>query len=125
MIGAVADTLVDDQGLNWPRVMAPFEVVIVPSKSWNKDALEVYDELYTAPVGTGYSGIDLVLDDRAVSFPWKMRDADLVGFPIIVVVGRRWEAEKMCEVQCRRLGIRQELHIGELQNFVMSLLVQL
>jgi prolyl-tRNA synthetase len=125
MIGAVADTLADDKGLNWPRVMAPFDLVIVPSKGRNKDALEVYDELCTAPMATGDSGIDLVLDDREVSFPWKMRDADLAGFPIIIVVGRRWEAEKMCEVQCRRLEVRQELHIGELQNFVMSLLVQL
>jgi prolyl-tRNA synthetase len=125
MIGAVADTLADDRGLNWPRVMAPFEVVIVPSKGRDEDALDVYDALRALPMTSGDSSIDLVLDDRGVSFPWKMHDADLVGFPIIVIVGRRWEAEKMCEVQCRRLEVLQELHIGELQDFVMSLLVRL
>jgi prolyl-tRNA synthetase len=125
MIGAVADTLADDKGLNWPRVMAPFEVVIVPSKGLDEAALEVYDVLLKMPTESGVSQLDLILDDRAQSFPWKMQDADLVGYPIIVVVGRRWKADSSCEVQCRRLQLRQDVSIRELANFIRSVLSQL
>lgn len=125
MIGAVADNLADDKGLNWPRVMAPFEVVIVPGKGLDEAALKVYDVLCRVPTGPGNSQLDLILDDRETSFPWKMQDADLVGYPVIVVVGRRWKAENLCEVQCRRLQLRQEVAIGELADFVRSVLAQL
>jgi len=124
MIGAVADTLADDKGLNWPRVMAPFEVVIVPGKGLDEAALQVYDILQ-APTGPGTCQLDMILDDRMESFPWKMQDADLVGYPVIIVVGRRWKAESKCEVQCRRLKIRQEVPLGELPELVWSVLARL
>jgi prolyl-tRNA synthetase len=125
MIGAVADTLSDVKGLNWPRAMAPYEVVVIPGKDLDSAALEVYDSLAASPTVPENSRIDLILDDRAVRFPWKLNDADLVGYPIIVVVGRRWSTEKKCEVQCRQLNLREEVPFTELSNFVTSLLVQL
>jgi prolyl-tRNA synthetase len=125
MIGAVADTLADDRGLNWPRVMAPFEVVIVPSKGLDEAALEVYDVLCKLQTASSTSQLDLVLDDRAESFPWKMQDADLVGYPVIIIVGRKWKAEGICEVQCRRLQLRQQVPIGELADLIRSVLSQL
>ncbi|POS87129.1 hypothetical protein EPUL_000720, partial [Erysiphe pulchra] len=94
MIGAVADTLADEKGLNWPRVMAPYEVVIISSKGLESGAEAVYDQInlgFTAPA------IDIAIDDRNLSFPWKMRDADLIGYPIIIIVGRKWESERTCE----------------------------
>jgi prolyl-tRNA synthetase len=48
-----------------------------------------------------------------------------VGYPVIVVVGRRWKAESICEVQCRRLQLRQEVAIEELSDYVRSLLARL
>lgn len=128
MIGAIAETLADERGLNWPRVMAPFEAVIVPGKDLDSAALEVYDELLAKSRVSNDSEntpLDLVLDDRRVTFPWKMRDADLVGYPVIIVVGRRWETEQMCEVQCRRLQIREDVPLERLSAFVQSILVQL
>jgi prolyl-tRNA synthetase len=125
MIGAVADTLADRKGLNWPRAMAPFEVVVIGSKGNNDTAAEVYDILSSGSELSRSLPLDLILDDREASFPWKMQDADLVGYPVIVVVGRGWKAGRTCEVQCRRLKIRQEVPIGELFGVVNSLLVQL
>lgn len=127
IIGAVADSLADEKGLNWPRVMAPFEVVVIALK-FPEGALKVYDalcELNGRSADRGSMDVDVVLDDRENSFGWKMQDADLVGYPVIVVVGRRWKEEMVCEVQCRRLKIREEVHIGKLLSFVKSLLVKL
>ena len=120
IIGAVADTLADEKGLNWPRVMAPFEVAIVPAKKTDEGTEEVYDIL--SQTGANVDTVDVVLDDRKESFAWKMRDADLVGYPVIVVVGRRWKSDRICEVQCRRLKIREEMPVDNLLNFVKSLL---
>lgn len=128
MIGAVAETLVDKKGLNWPRVIAPYEIVVVPAKGRENEAIAVYDMLAgisPQPPGSHNTGLDLVLDDRDHAFSWKMHDADLVGYPVIVIVGKRWDAEKACEVQCRRLDIKKSIPVEELPQFINSLLSRL
>ena len=124
IIGAVADYLADDKGLNWPRVMAPFEAIIVPAYEVDA-AVEVYDIMSAVPQVSGGSSLDLVLDDRPNRFAWKMRDADRTGYPVIIVVGKKWTAEKKCEVQCRRLKVCQDVPSHQLSEFVESLLSQL
>lgn len=121
MIAAVADTLCDEKGLNWPRIMAPYEVVVIPGKNLEDGALEVYDSL-SAKDAKDNAQLDIVLDDRTESFPWKMKDADLVGYPVIVVVGKRWLKGGMCEVQCRRLDVKEDVRFDELKGFVSGLL---
>ncbi len=113
LVAAVAETLADEKGLNWPSVIAPYEAVVVPARGMDEDAVTVYDELAT--------GIEAVLDDRAKSFPWKMQDADLVGYPIIVVVGKGWKKDNTCEVQCRRLGVKEDVSLDKLMTFVENL----
>jgi len=128
IIGAVADTLVDKKGLNWPRVMAPFEVVIIPGKDLESAAVDVYDTMVAGAVDVQQSIEplrDIALDDRKLPFPWKLKDADLVGYPVIVVVGRKWKTEKKCEVQCRRLNVQEEVPIEDLYMHVTLLLSSL
>lgn len=125
IIGAVADTLADEKGLNWPRVMAPYEVIVVPAKGNDEAALEVYDALSSIQTSADHTPLDLILDDREQAFPWKMGDADLIGYPVVVVVGRKWKTERVCEIQCRRLEVHQDVFIDELPAFVQSLLSQL
>ncbi|SZE99365.1 unnamed protein product [Blumeria hordei] len=125
LIGAVADTLADKKGLNWPRAMAPYEVVIISCKGLEVGAEEVYDKLSEAAIVKPSQMFDLVLDDRKQSFSWKMQDADLVGYPVIVVIGRKWGSDKVCEVQCRRLNVRSEVCIDDLNDTVNSILMQL
>ncbi|ESZ91356.1 hypothetical protein SBOR_8264 [Sclerotinia borealis F-4128] len=117
MIGAVAETLADEKGLNWPRVMAPFEIVVVPGKGLGEDALQIFDTLSAAKM-------DPVVDDREVSIAWKLRDADLIGYPVIVLLGRKWK-EGLCEVQCRRLGVKEDVKVEDMKSFVGKLLSQL
>lgn len=122
MISAVADLLSDAKGLNWPRVMAPYEVVVVPTKGLEEDAENVYDSLVS---GDG-TPLDTILDDRKKELGWKLGDADLIGYPVIVVVGKGWKREKKLEVQCRRLdGFRKDVSLEDLPGVVRSLLSQL
>ncbi|KAK2750340.1 hypothetical protein FQN57_003820 [Myotisia sp. PD_48] len=123
MMCAVADALADDRGLNWPQAIAPFQAVIVPAKGLEKEAEQVYDKL----LAHGEDSMDIILDDRPRDLPWKLRDADLVGYPIILVVGKKsWASENKVEVQCRRMGdLRDTVHLDELPVYVKSLLSKL
>ncbi|KAF1830614.1 prolyl-tRNA synthetase [Decorospora gaudefroyi] len=121
IIGAVASLLSDTNGVNWPRVIAPYEAILITSPSADETHVaEVYDALY----GAGH--VDLVLDDRVgKSLGWKLRDADLIGYPVVVVLGRGWKERGEVEVQCRRLGVKKEVGLEELRAEVLALLAQL
>ncbi len=125
LIAAVADILQDSQGLNWPRVMAPFEAVIISSQDTTSETCQVYDQL--ALRTNNEDGIDCIIDDRQnKGIGFKFKDADLNGYPVIVVVGRGMaQAEKTCEVQCRRLGVKSDVPVQELKGTILGLLAQL
>ncbi|KAJ5135755.1 Prolyl-tRNA synthetase class IIa bacterial-type [Penicillium bovifimosum] len=121
MISAVANRLADSKGLNWPRAMAPYEVVVVSGKALETVADQVYDNL-TSDVS---APVDVILDDRDKGMGWKLGDADLIGYPIIVVVGNGWKKHQTLEVQCRRLDVKEDVSLDRLRTFVESLLTQL
>lgn len=129
IIGAVAHHLADEKGLNWPRAIAPYEVVVIPGRDAQENDINiVYDQLVgqsTPGESKSAQPLDVVMDDRAGSFPWKMKDADIVGYPVVVLMGRRWAAERVCEVQCRRLSIKKDVSFDELPVYVSELLSQL
>ncbi|ROV91831.1 hypothetical protein VSDG_06505 [Cytospora chrysosperma] len=127
IIGAVADHLADERGLNWPRVIAPYDVVIVynpKDSSLVKDAETLYDSLVMESDRS--TVLDAIIDDRGdSSMGWKLKDADLVGYPVIVVLGREWKASGRLEVQCRRLGYKELVGSDNLRSCVADLLGQL
>jgi prolyl-tRNA synthetase len=129
IIGAVAHHLADKKGLNWPRAIAPYEVVIIPGRSVQEnDANTIYDQLVQQEVpgqSQTLQALDVVLDDRPLTFPWKMKDADTVGYPVVVLMGRRWASEKLCEVQCRRLSVKEDVSFEDLSVYINKLLSQL
>jgi prolyl-tRNA synthetase len=121
MISAVANRLADSKGLNWPCAIAPYEVMVVPGKGLETVADQVYDSLTADPAAP----VDAILDDRDKGMGWKLGDADLIGYPVIVVVGNGWKKKQTLEVQCRRLGIKEDVPLDELRTFVKSLLTQI
>lgn len=115
LIGAAASLLADRAGLNWPLAISPFQVLIVPGGATDDEQVgHVYDDLLS-------SLDDAAIDDRDRPLGWKLKDADLVGYPIIVVMGRRWKDERVVEVQCRRLGVREEVPCDALGEKVRAL----
>ncbi|EXJ84787.1 prolyl-tRNA synthetase [Capronia epimyces CBS 606.96] len=124
LIAAVASCLADERGLNWPRVIAPFEVVILvakPEPNRLQAAEQIYDQLSTSELGVA----DVLLDDRQEQgLGWKLKDADMIGYPVLVVLGKGFD-RGMAEVQCRRLNIKQDVEIDRVVAFVHGLLKQL
>lgn len=97
-VAAVIEQNHDEFGIVWPAVVAPFHVVVTPINVKNDDQRELaeklYDELKSA-------GIEVVLDDRKERPGVKFKDAELIGFPIRVAVGRG-AAEGKVEYVLRR-----------------------
>lgn len=129
LVGAVAGLLCDERGLNWPRGLAPWEVVVLVAGGEEEGRAvgeRVYDVLGGGE-GEGRDGhVDAVLDDRVgKSLGWKLRDAELIGYPVVVVVGRGWRERSVVEVQCRRLGVKRDVGLGEVRSVVAELLARL
>ena len=115
LVGAAASLLADKKGLNWPLAIAPFGVLVVPAARIDASDLEaVYDRL-AAPSGSEHD-LDVAIDDRDHEVGWKLNDADLVGYPFIVVIGRAWKSRRAIELQCRRLGVNEEVLVHELES---------
>jgi prolyl-tRNA synthetase len=107
-VAAIAEQHHDDRGLIWPPEVAPVDVHIVAA---GKDgqvaaALDLAGELVRA-------GVRVLVDDRGnVSAGVKFTDAELIGVPRTVVVGRRL-AEGYAELRDRRTGARRELRLSD------------
>ncbi|MBY8888889.1 proline--tRNA ligase [Streptomyces sp. PTM05] len=107
-VAALAEQTADEQGLCWPREVAPADVhVVAAGKAAQTElALEIADRLHAA-------GVRVLVDDRAgVSPGVKFTDAELIGVPTILVAGRR-AGEGVVELKDRRTGEREELTVDK------------
>jgi prolyl-tRNA synthetase len=62
--------------------------------------------------------LDVAIDDRDRPLGWKLNDADLIGYPFIIVLGKAWKARGAVEVQCRRLRVKEEVLLADLVGSV-------
>jgi prolyl-tRNA synthetase len=109
-VAAIAEQTHDELGLCWPREVAPADVHVVATGK--DDAVFAMAEALSA--GLEERGVRVMLDDRrGVSPGVKFKDAELVGVPTIVVVGRGL-AEGVVEVRDRRTGDRVDVPVGDL-----------
>ena len=110
-VAAVAEYAHDDAGLVWPKELAPFDVhLIVAGK--DETVIAGAEQVYADLVGEGF---DVLFDDRPgkVSLGVKFKDAELIGVPTIVVVGKGF-VDGLVEVKDRASGERQDVPIGDL-----------
>ena len=87
----------DDKGIIWPISIAPFEVIIVPAGNTDEitaAAEKVYNELAAA-------GVEVLLDDRDARGGVKFNDADLLGIPVRITIGKKSLANGNVEIKLR------------------------
>jgi prolyl-tRNA synthetase len=107
LVAVIAEQHHDELGLRWPSEIAPFDVHLVIA---NKDA-EARSGAIALAADLDRLGIDVLLDDRQASPGVKFKDAELLGVPWIVVVGRGW-ADGTVELRNRFSGETRELAVG-------------
>jgi prolyl-tRNA synthetase len=91
----------DDNGMIWPLSIAPFQVHLMTANANVDEVTETAESLYKAFLDTG---IEVLYDDREASAGYKFKDADLIGVPFRVVVGKKGLERGMVEVSTRAGG---------------------
>lgn len=84
-VAAIIEQNHDENGIVWPFAVAPYQVVVTVVKAGDPAMKEAGDKIYSELTGAGY---DVILDDRKERPGVKFKDADLIGFPVRVTVGK-------------------------------------
>jgi prolyl-tRNA synthetase len=110
-MAAVVEQHHDEQGIVWPRSVAPYDVHVVALPGVEQQAEEAATALSAA-------GADVLLDDRDQRAGEKFADADLIGCPIRVTVGKKTAEDGAVDVRDRATGEERRVAIGELGGIV-------
>ncbi len=106
----------DDNGMSLPPAIAPFEVVITPVNRKNDELREGAEALYAK---CKRAGLDAIYDDRDERPGVKFKDAELVGIPYRITIGKKF-AHGMVEVSERRSRETFEVPVNEAVDFVLG-----
>ena len=115
-LSAIVEQNNDENGIIWPKSVTPFELHLITINPKKDDQRELADQLYTQ-LKENY---DVLYDDRKERAGVKFNDADLIGLPIRIVVGKN-AAEGIVEVKRRDTGDSEDVHIDNLINYVNEL----
>src|SRR3954447_14238869 len=99
IVAAAVEQFADDAGISWPRALAPFDLELVTLGKPGEEAREVSDRLYEELKA---EGLDVLYDDRDASPGEKFADAELLGVPLRLTVGKKSVEAGEVEVQIRR-----------------------
>ncbi len=99
----------DENGMILPVSIAPFEVIVVPVNAKEESQMKLAEEIYAKLKA---DGIDALLDDREERAGVKFKDADLIGIPLRIVVGKKC-GEGIVEYKLRRGGDAEEKTVEE------------
>ncbi|WP_155590268.1 proline--tRNA ligase [Lysinibacillus cavernae] len=100
ILAAVAEHFQDENGFTWPTQLAPYDIHVVPVNTKDEAQVALADELYGLLKSYRF---DVLLDDRAERAGVKFADADLIGLPVRVTVGKK-ATEGIVEVKFRQTG---------------------
>ena len=98
ILAAVIEQRHDAAGIIWPPALAPFQVVVTVLEPDRPEAARAGEEALAALSAAGFEAL---LDDREQSPGSKLKDADLVGIPVQVVIGKVWKSDRQLELVLR------------------------
>jgi prolyl-tRNA synthetase len=106
ILAAVIEQHHDEAGITWPKAIAPAQVAVILATRDHEPSVQAAEQLY-ADLQAG--GTTVVLDDREAAAGVKFNDADLVGYPVQVVVGKRGVEAGQLDVKIRATGERRQV----------------
>lgn len=113
----------DDNGIIWPIEIAPYHVLVVPVNTKDEASAAKAEEIY---MQLKKVGLETVIDDRKERPGVKFKDADLIGYPLRVVVGPKTLTEGKLEVKIRKTGEIRYLpldgdYVQDIKNIIAEL----
>jgi prolyl-tRNA synthetase len=119
VLAAAAEQFHDDGGLRLPKVLAPFAAVVIVANRDHEGVVAEAERIYRE---LAERGVDVVLDDRGETAGVKFADADLIGYPVQVVVGKRGIQAGTADLKLRAGGERSQVPLADAASAVVDLL---
>jgi prolyl-tRNA synthetase len=114
-MAAIIEVHHDDKGIIWPAAVAPFDVVVVVAQQNDAAVAEAGEQVYRRLLD---SGVDVIIDDRTARAGEKFSDAELVGIPLRITIGKRGLASGTAEVTERATGETRPVPLDEIPEHV-------
>jgi prolyl-tRNA synthetase len=118
LIASVIEQNHDESGCIWTKETAPYMVNIMISNIKEQAQVDLGEELYTRLQD---AGVEVMLDDRKERFGFKMKDAELIGFPYTVIVGKEL-ANSMVQIFDRKTKEKTSVHVDEVYEKLMEMI---
>lgn len=115
IVAAVIEQNHDKDGIIWPKELTPYPVIITPTNMADEDITSAAEALYGELISQGF---DVIYDDRKISAGAKFKDADLVGVPLRVTIGRAFKSNGKYELRFRKTGDVLELDRTDIQSAI-------
>ena len=112
----------DEKGIVWPRNLAPFEVIVIPVNFKNEDLKNTCESIYNQ---LKEMGVEAILDDRQDRLGGKLKDADLIGIPLQIIVGPKNLEEGKVEIKIRKTQESQLHPYPQIVNDIPNILKDL
>jgi prolyl-tRNA synthetase len=116
LIAAVIEQHHDDKGCIWTRATAPYLVNIMVSNIKDEAQMALGESLYASLCA---AGVETIIDDRKERFGFKMKDAELVGYPLTVIIGKEL-ANGNVQLYDRSMGEKRDVPADEVQARIME-----
>lgn len=118
---AAVEAFHDEHGIKWPAAIAPYDLVVIPANPQDPEIMQASEDLHRR---LNAAGVETVLDDREDRAGVKFKDADLIGFPLRITVGKALKEGKV-ELKNRANGELQEIVLADAVDHVRGLLSRL
>lgn len=118
LLSAIVEQHSDENGIVWPRSIAPFDVHVIPVNVKKEEQVELSEKVTELLENAGYK---VLVDERKERPGVKFADSDLIGIPARITVGKK-AAEGIVEIKLRRTGETLEVKLDELLNSLQILL---
>jgi prolyl-tRNA synthetase len=120
-MAAIIEVHNDEKGIAWPAAVAPFEAVVVVAQQDDPAVAEAGERVYQALLD---AGVEVIVDDRPVRAGVKFSDAELVGIPFRVTVGKRGLESGSAELTERATGSTVQVPLEDLAKHVREAVAQ-
>lgn len=107
----------DENGIIWPKNIAPYHVVIVPISAKDENQMAIAEQLYT---DLQKRGVEVMLDDRNERPGVKFKDADLIGYPVRITVGKKAVEEQVVEYKLRTAAENEVVALADVVEKAVS-----
>lgn len=117
-MAAIIEQHHDDYGIIWPISVAPYEVAVIPVNDKDQWLVAKAEEIYQQLLA---QKVEVILDDRKERPGVKFNDADLLGFPLRIIMGKKSRENGLAEIKIRSTGEVLEVPLAEISTKIVEL----